>query len=211
MSLTIKNLITEDSKIFFTSDTHFGHKNIIKWCRRPFSDITEMDEFIIESWNKVVPKDGIVFHLGDFAFHKLSKWETIKSRLNGTIVLITGNHDLEKCEHDISKLKSIFEFVYPKLEIYIRGRRLWLNHEPLLCFSGERKGAINLFGHVHTPINGFTEMCEDFETVKSCMKPCTYDVGCDFSKNYSPVSFEDVMSRIDIQMNENINYIHKWM
>lgn len=55
-------------KVFFTSDTHFGHSNIIKYCNRPFKDKDEMNETLISNWNKVVPEDGIVIHCGDFAF-----------------------------------------------------------------------------------------------------------------------------------------------
>jgi len=60
--------IEDSSKIFFTSDTHFSHSNIIKFCDRPFSDVNEMNTALINNWNKVVPEDGIVFHLGDFAW-----------------------------------------------------------------------------------------------------------------------------------------------
>ena len=55
-------------KIFFTSDTHFGHENIIKYCKRPFKDVKEHDAELIRRWNEKVPEDGIVFHLGDVAF-----------------------------------------------------------------------------------------------------------------------------------------------
>jgi calcineurin-like phosphoesterase family protein len=53
--------------IFFTSDTHFNHKNIIKLCNRPFTSIEEMNEKIIENWNNIVKPEDIVWHLGDFA------------------------------------------------------------------------------------------------------------------------------------------------
>ena len=55
-------------KFYFTSDTHFNHENIIKYCKRPFSSIDEHDEALIKNWNDVVPEDGIVFHLGDVGF-----------------------------------------------------------------------------------------------------------------------------------------------
>ena len=58
----------DGSKIFFTSDSHFFHENIMKFCHRPFKTIEEQDQTLIENWNKVVPQDGLVFHLGDFAW-----------------------------------------------------------------------------------------------------------------------------------------------
>lgn len=55
---------------FIISDTHFGHANIIDYCNRPFRDVFDMDETLIRNWNEVVGKDDLVYHLGDFAFHK---------------------------------------------------------------------------------------------------------------------------------------------
>ena len=54
--------------IWFTSDTHFDHKNIIKYCNRPFKDIDEMNAELERRWNAVVAPGDRVFHLGDFAF-----------------------------------------------------------------------------------------------------------------------------------------------
>ena len=81
-------------KTFFTSDTHFGHANIIRLCNRPFKDVEEMNEKLIENWNKVVPEDGTVFHLGDFAFGGSALWNSVIPRLNGQIYLIIGNHEI---------------------------------------------------------------------------------------------------------------------
>ena len=83
---------TTETKIWFTSDTHFGHKNIINFCERPFKDTDEMDEFIINNWNSKINKDDIVFHLGDFAFASNKRWQELICRLNGKIYLILGNH-----------------------------------------------------------------------------------------------------------------------
>ena len=84
---------TQEQNIFFTSDTHFWHDNIIKFCNRPFNSIEEMNDTIIENWNKVVGKNDIVFHLGDFCFCGSDKFKDIIERLNGYIYLILGNHD----------------------------------------------------------------------------------------------------------------------
>lgn len=78
---------------FFTSDTHFGHKNIIRYCDRPFDDVPHMNEMLIKNWNAVVSPEDEVFHLGDVALGPWVEWEGILSRLNGTIHLIIGNHD----------------------------------------------------------------------------------------------------------------------
>ena len=83
----------EAKKIFFVSDTHFCHENIIKYCKRPFKSIEENDEELIRRWNEKVPEDGIVFHLGDVAFGDRERVDNILKRLNGKIYLVIGNHD----------------------------------------------------------------------------------------------------------------------
>ena len=83
----------ENCHIFFTSDTHFGHTNIMKYCKRPFETVEEMDQTIIDNWNSVVRPEDIVFHLGDFGFCGSLRLREIVDQLNGKIYLITGNHD----------------------------------------------------------------------------------------------------------------------
>ena len=76
-----KNIIIQDgSNVYFTSDTHFQHGNIIKFCNRPYSNVEEMNNAIIENWNSVVGPNDIVFHLGDFAWSgSWHKWlDTLK-------------------------------------------------------------------------------------------------------------------------------------
>ena len=90
-----KKLKFDSSKdnIFFVSDTHFAHENIIKYCNRPFKSIEEHDEALIERWNEKIDKDDIVFHLGDFAFASEEYIKSILDRLNGKKYLVFGNHD----------------------------------------------------------------------------------------------------------------------
>ena len=86
----------DGSGVFFTSDTHWGHVNIIRFCSRPFISVEEMNDVLIQNWNNVVPKDGIIFHLGDFAFGGSQLWNDVLSKLNGHIYLILGNHKIFK-------------------------------------------------------------------------------------------------------------------
>ena len=85
----IKPMKLDSSKqrIWFTSDTHWGHRNVIKFCNRPWKTVKEMDEALIENWKSAVSKDDIVFHLGDFAFAPNWRWKKLLSRLNGHIYL----------------------------------------------------------------------------------------------------------------------------
>ncbi len=79
--------------VFFTSDTHFGHANIIKYCNRPYSDVAQMDAELIRRWNMVVNYGDTVFHLGDFAFANEARVEYLLNQLRGIKILIAGNHD----------------------------------------------------------------------------------------------------------------------
>lgn len=80
--------------VFFSSDQHFGHANIIKYCDRPFEDVDHQTEVLISNWNSVVTEDDVVWVLGDFSFHKMTRTAEILSELKGTKFLVAGNHDL---------------------------------------------------------------------------------------------------------------------
>ena len=86
MKQNIQTNFSDASNIFFTSDTHFSHENIMHFCNRPFKTIEEMNDTLIENWNKVVNKDSIVFHLGDFAWG--NNWMQFLNKLNGHKILL---------------------------------------------------------------------------------------------------------------------------
>ena len=81
------------NNLFFTGDTHFGHRAVIKYGKRPFADVDEMDAEMIRRWNVVVPPNGEVYHLGDVSFRKNAATLAILKRLNGRKHLLEGNHD----------------------------------------------------------------------------------------------------------------------
>jgi len=115
-------------KYFFTSDTHFGHKNIIDYCKRPFSSVEEMDNKIIQNWNKTVSKKDTVFFLGDFCVG--GNFENYRKKLNGNIIFIKGNHDKKTIIQDM-----IIDY----------GEHFWhLAHNPKDCCS-----EFNICGHIH--------------------------------------------------------------
>lgn len=78
---------------WFTADLHFGHGNIIRYCDRPFSDVGEMDQALIDRWNAVVRSEDEVWVLGDFALGQIADTLPLASRLAGRKVLLSGNHD----------------------------------------------------------------------------------------------------------------------
>jgi len=190
--------INNPNKVYFTSDTHFYHNNIIRYCNRPFSSVEEMNDRIIENWNDKVSKDSIIFHLGDFAFCNERQLAELVPQLMGTIILIKGNHDSKNNKF----LESIFTEVYSQLYITIEKQSIYLNHFPLLCFP---RRAWNLFGHVHSKPG-----ISNIDTSK--LKYCTstqYDVGMDLN-NYTPISFYEVKDKIKTQISNNSN-ITMWL
>ena len=82
--------------VFFSSDTHYYHENIIKYCARPFRDASEMNAKMVEAWNSKVGTNDVAFHLGDVSAGLKDNAEGLKSiigSLQGRKILIRGNHD----------------------------------------------------------------------------------------------------------------------
>lgn len=113
--------------IYFTSDTHFGHANILQYCKRPFSTVEEMNEELCKRWNSRVGPSDIVYHLGDFAMGPRSNILFRKS-LQGTVILIRGNHDRKP---SIMKEEAGFDEVHSNLTIQLDGYKLYLTHIPV--------------------------------------------------------------------------------
>ena len=130
-------------KTYMIADLHFGHQNIIKYCRPEFANVDEMDKTIIENWNNVVSPEDEVFVLGDLSLS--ADYDFVKSciqQLNGKKSLILGNHD----NFTIEQYYSMgFDFV-SKYPIIYKGFYL-LSHEPL--FVTEMMPFMNIYGHVH--------------------------------------------------------------
>ena len=187
----------DGSKLFFTSDTHFGHANILEFCNRPFSNVEEMNHKLIENWNKKVPEDGIVFHLGDFAWGGFPFWKAIREQLNGKIFLIKGNHDEKNITPTASQ--ELFEHVTFQMKIRIEGRAVYLNHVPFLCYGGTYRDPNGLvyqaFGHVHS---GPGAKGLDVDRL-SVLFPTQYDVGVD-NNNYEPISWNEFNEKISTQL-----------
>lgn len=119
--------------IFFTSDTHFGHANIIQYCKRPFRDVSHMNEALIEKWNSKVGPGDTVYHLGDFCMGPKEN-VNIRKSLNGKVILVKGNHDKKNEIH----LAAGFDEIHKRLEIVVDGYKLYLAHIPIHLDPGIR-------------------------------------------------------------------------
>jgi len=131
-------------KVYFTSDTHFNHANIIKYCNRPFyyeedfvgeGELANrpwknpvikyrreewMNKTLINNWNSIVSPDDIVYHLGDFGFLNSEEYAEYLNKLNGHVVLFKGNHD------DQNKVKTYLD----KAMMYFGGKVVFAQHHP---------------------------------------------------------------------------------
>ena len=159
---------------WFTSDTHFGHANILKYDRRPFATIEEHDAALIRRWNAVVEPGDVVYHLGDFTWHsKVPDIERLLTQLHGTKILITGNHD----EKTVSKAKGWVK-VTPYHEVTIDGQKIVLFHYRMVVWNRSHHGSWALHGHSHG-------------SLPQIMTAKTFDVGT-MCWSYAPLSFPEV-------------------
>ena len=155
---------------WFTADLHLGHVNIISYSGRPFSDVVEMNEAIVERWYEVVATDDRVLVLGDVAMGCIDDTLKIAGRLNGVKILLTGNHD--RCASFLGKNTAEWTRRYldeggfaevhqgtMRVDLDERHRKLLACHFPYhgdstheLRYAAERppdQGEWILHGHVH--------------------------------------------------------------
>lgn len=188
--------INKYKHIWFTSDTHFGHINIMQYEHRytkmNVKNIEEHDRVLIDNWNNKVGKNDLIFILGDFSFRNAEETMEILNKLNGDKILIEGNHDcifLQSKKFD----KSLFKEICDYKEIHYRGRNLCLMHYPISQFKHldkETNFYIHLHGHIHS--------------IPYVVPRHSYNVGADVN-NYTPVSFEEVLLKAEENTGGKIN------
>lgn len=182
-------------KVFFTSDTHFFHKNIIKYCDRPFENAKEMNEELIKRWNEVIPEDGIVFHCGDVSLTAGSKkLNDLLHSLNGKKHLIVGNHENDALSKSYIKehwetISDIHEIYEEDAEITYGKQHLILCHYPMLTWNAGHRGSWQLFGHVHGGLSNKGIMNH---------KATQMDVGVD-TNNFYPYTWQQIKEQITKQ------------
>ncbi len=173
---------------FFTSDTHFYHANIIKFCNRPYANVEEMNEALIKNWNERVKPGDRVWHTGDFMFWKgkeverTARLRELVDRLNGEIVLVTGNHDdwmstFTKTDCFYAHKERVWEF-NDRFGEYAPT----LSHFPHLTWNKSHYGTFNLHGHCHGNL--------PFDPAVRRM-----DIGVDCNE-YKPFAWEEIVAKL---------------
>ncbi|MHA1731659.1 MAG: metallophosphoesterase [Promethearchaeota archaeon] len=176
-------------RTFFTSDHHFGHANIIRHCKRPFSNVAEMNWFMIQRWNQVVGEDDLVYYLGDFCWKKPDC--SILSRLKfGRMVFFIGNHDHSG---QLKVLNSDKVEFWEDGVVELGGRKFFLTHWPIDA-SDEYP---TICGHMHEKwkILPTGSVVEEFRRGKSevkLLKQPILNVGVDVH-GFEPIPSDRVL------------------
>ncbi len=164
--------------IFFSSDQHFGHINVIAHCNRPFKNVEEMDETMIKNWNDKVGKRDTVYVVGDFTFRSGKHVQEYVDQLNGKILLVAGNHDERN-----KQITKVFGQCPKLLRIKHYKQRIVLCHYNLKNWQGKLRDIMpsyHLYGHGH---------CYHAENIYDL----SLDIGVD-GNGFSPYSFEEIQT-----------------
>lgn len=184
---------------FITADTHFGHKNIIDYCGRPFKSVEEMDEEMKRRWNEIVGPEDTVYHLGDVCMRK-SMTPYWGRELNGRKMLILGNHDrsfifMERAGWQCMTTRKGDEWTFVE-----RDRRFKVAHRPRdLTTWDEADESIVLCGHEHNNAPVFirwSRQKNDKPRIINALNMCVEH------HNFAPVPLRSVIEMYDKYMAE---------
>lgn len=162
--------------VYFIADLHLGHENIIRYCKRPFKNVHEMNQEIIKRWNNVVSNQDKVFVLGDFALGTKEQIIEWGRNLKGNKTLILGNHDRNsEAVYKEAGFKDVIRYPILWNEFYI------LSHAPK--FVTQNAPYANIFGHIHNSPEYTNYSARSF-----CVSAERI--------NYTPVSFETITKKM---------------
>lgn len=143
-------------RTYITSDLHFGHTNIMKFCpqsRARFkNDVNYMNETMVAEWNSIVEPEDMVYILGDVAFLPAQKASEYMERCNGRKILVQGNHD-RKLLND-PRFRRCFEEIHHYLDITYNGYKICMFHYPIAEWDQMHRGALHFHGHLHGGVSG---------------------------------------------------------
>ena len=183
-----------EKKIWFVSDTHFGHSKDFLWSPRGFKNSFEHDQMIIKNWNEVVGPDDEVYHLGDIMLEGNEYGLKCLKQLKGHIHIILGNHDTTTRAELYKECYNVVSVDYA-LQLKIGKNYFWLCHYPTITANYDddkpwAKHLINIYGHTHQKTKFYTYPTED-----GSYNPYMYCVCLDAHNNY-PVSLEQILEDI---------------
>lgn len=173
--------------IFYISDMHIGHQNVLRHDNKPFSDIQHMQAVMTSNWNNAVAHTDEVYILGDFAWKNAQGLEML-SQLNGRKYLILGNHD-----KPTEEMKACFQWVKDYAVIKDGETQVVLSHYPIAHWYNQYRGAVHIYGHVHNT-KDYQAFLQYAQICKSLTIPFeSYNVGCMLSyMDYTPRTLDEI-------------------
>lgn len=191
--------------LWFTSDLHFGHKNIIKYSNRPFQDIDHMNEVLIKNFNSLVSPDDTVIFVGDVCMGVREKTLPLVGRLNGAKFLVTGNHDdchamYDVINHTKWELKMEMYQQYFSILGSIHFQPITHLQDFLVCHfpydTNEEDKNARSFGEWVPKDSGTPLICghvhEEWKIKKSKQGTFMINVGVDVN-DFKPISFDEIL------------------
>ena len=195
-------------KNFYISDLHLNHANVIKFDKRPFENLSEMNTVIENNWNNIVTNEDFVYILGDIIWTKDEEVIGVLARLKGHKILIQGNHD-HRILQDL-RIRNQFEKIVPYEEVtdVVNGKRVdvILSHYPILMWNKQHKGSYHLYGHVHNSrehkyyvdalqaLKTFIDLSNENIGRNENFNPIAINVGCMLLyMNYTPRPLQEVI------------------
>jgi calcineurin-like phosphoesterase family protein len=146
-------------KTYITSDLHWGHKNIMKFCpvsRARFrDDLDYMNQTMVKEWNDLISPEDLVYILGDVAFLPAAKAVEYMRRLNGRKILVQGNHDRKTLNDPV--FRDCFEEIHHYLDINYNGTKVCMFHYPIAEWDQMHRGSVHFHGHLHGGVSGLEQ------------------------------------------------------
>lgn len=170
--------------IFYIADTHFGHCNILWLSNRPFNTIEQMNNKIIDNWNKKVTDNDDVYILGDFSYKGNNPIDILK-KLKGKKHLIVGNHD-SKLLKNIDFRNQFVEITNMKT-VNDNGIHIVCCHYPMVEWDGYYRGTLHFYGHIHNNIGN-----ETFKYISNVKN--AYNVGVDII-GFEPRTLREIVNK----------------
>ena len=192
----------KEINVYFTSDFHLFHNNVLKFDNRPFDDVHQMHQVIEQRWNETVNPDDIVIYLGDLSFARREDKQYVEDmlkRLNGHIHFIMGNHDKIEEIKKLPKLESVQDYLEVRIihnvdsDLHI-GAKIKVEtlfccmHYPIYSWNKKHHGSYMIHGHCHGNLHHGEEA--SFYDERRVI-----DAGC-MLHDYRPISYTKVIEKL---------------
>jgi calcineurin-like phosphoesterase family protein len=196
MRLNVDLTQPNDKKnVFFTSDFHLFHNNVLKYDNRPFTDVNEMHVVLEGGWNEVVKPNDIVIYLGDLSFARREDKASVESmlnRLNGTIHFVMGNHDKFDDIKKVTRFQSVQDYLEVRIKHVLDYNEVetlfCCMHYPIYSWNKSHHGSYHVHGHCHGNLH-------HGEDANYYWNRRAIDVGC-MLHDYKPISYTQVIEKL---------------